>query len=286
MVIFFERGQLGNQLFQYCAIRKYQPSGMVICIGLNDLKSGFAGANFLGSNWFERILERIVRRIGQRRIESAAEKLRILTLVEEEFSETEVVLKVTPGLLRNVAYFKAGFFQAENIADNFPSLGLQIDPEITKSAEKLLASLPCQPNERFFVHVRRGDYVKWPSADASAVLPLNWYQDQIELIKSSFPNAFFIIVSDDRPYADEFFGDMPRSYISRSDMRIDFALMVNCQGGGVLSASTFSWWAANFIRQVNPRARFIAPLYWGGVRRGDWYPPRIKTSWLEYRPLE
>lgn len=286
MILFFERGQLGNQLFQYCAIRKYQPVGTVISIGLNELKTGFTGVDLSRSRWWERLLERIVRRIGQQRIDSAARKLRILTLVEEDFSEAEVTLKITPGLLRDVAYFKAGFFQGEKIASNFSSLGISIKPEITNLAEKVMDSLPCQPTERFFVHVRRGDYVKWPSAEEPAVLPLTWYKDQIERIRSSFPNAFFIIVSDDRPYVDEFFGGLARSYISRCDMWTDFALMAKCQGGGILSASTFAWWAANFARQESPRARFIAPLYWGGLRKGDWYPPKIKTSWLEYHPLK
>lgn len=285
MIIFFERGQLGNQLFQYCAMRKFQPRGSIIAIGLTELKAAFSGVDLVGATWFGKLLERIVRRVGEQRINYVARELRIFTVVEEDFCGTGVEFKVTPGLLRQIAYFKAGFYQAENIGDTYVNLPIKINPEIYKTAGKLLDALPCRPDERFFVHVRRGDYAKWPSPNASALLPLNWYLTQITRIRKAFPSAFFIIVSDDLPYVVKFLSDLERVYISNSDKFTDFALMAQCMGGGILSASTFSWWAAHFARQANPKARFIAPLYWGGFRMGGWYPPEINTSWLEYQSV-
>lgn len=52
MIIFFEEGKLGNQLFQYYGLKKYFPNDNLIFFGCKDLKELFSGVfvNFFLAN--------------------------------------------------------------------------------------------------------------------------------------------------------------------------------------------------------------------------------------------
>jgi hypothetical protein len=61
--------------------------------------------------------------------------------------------------------------------------------------------------------------------------------------------------------------------------------MASCEGG-VLSASSFSWCGAHLARRSlasrGLTGTFIAPRYWVGHRRGEWYPFGYKFPWITY----
>jgi hypothetical protein len=109
VIIFFESGKLGNQLFQYCAMKKFQPGGLLVAIGMRELKDNFTGINIVGVSKLGKIVERIIGRIGKNRIEYAAKKMRILTMVDEDRSPSGIRFNVKTGLLKNLVYFKAGY---------------------------------------------------------------------------------------------------------------------------------------------------------------------------------
>lgn len=153
-------------------------------------------------------------------------------------------------------------------------------------ARQFLSTLPCAPQDCFFVHVRRGDYIRWPSSEAPAVVPLSWYCVQMQRIRESNPQAHFVLISDDHPCVEEFFSQDQTLVIHKGSLVSDFAVMTQCLGGGVLSASSYSWWGGCFVHNKNPLARLIAPRYWAGYRSGSWFPSRIETSWLEYADVE
>lgn len=85
----------------------------------------------------------------------------------------------------------------------------------------------------FFIHIRRGDYIKWPSREYPAVLPLEYYKKGINKIQSMYPDAFFIFCSDDIYYVQDIFSNMPNSFISNGTLSEDFALMSLCDGGTI-----------------------------------------------------
>ena len=114
-----------------------------------------------------------------------------------------------------------------------------------------------------FIHIRRGDYVKWPSREKPAVLPASYYHKCIDLIRSKISNPFFIFMSDDPCYVEDIFGDVKNSFISKFSLNEDFAIMTQCRGG-ILSASSFSWWAAYFSNLQHPHSHFLGPKYWAG----------------------
>lgn len=286
MIIFFESGRLGNQLFQYCAIKKFQPGGLIVAIGMSELKDNFAGIDIVGVSKLGKIVERIIGRIGKNRIEYAAKQMRILTMVEEVRSPSGIRFSVKTGLLKNLVYFKAGYYQSEDMVDDGVAKAIVPNQKNREIADKFFNSIPGDKANRFFVHVRRGDYVNWPSRESPAVLPLDWYRKQMERIRSKNPNALFIVVSDDKPYVDEFFLNEKDVVIACGDMISDFSVMTKCLGGGVLSASSLSWWASYFIRRDNADATFVAPTFWGGHRLGSWYPEQIQTTWINYANVE
>lgn len=282
MIIFFESGRLGNQLFQYCAMKKFQPNSLVVALGMRELKDNFSGIDIVGISKLGKLIERVIGHIGRKRIEYAASKLRILTIVEEERSPSGIKFKIKPGLLKNQIYFKAGYYQSEDMVDDDIARSITLSQKNKKIADQFFSSILGDMANRFFVHVRRGDYVNWPSSESPAVLPLDWYRTQMNHIRSKNPNALFIVVSDDKPYVDEFFSNEKDVVIACSDLMTDFAVMTKCLGGGVLSASSLSWWASYFIRRDNIDATFVAPTFWGGHRLGSWYPEQIQTKWINY----
>lgn len=277
MIIVFRHGQLGNQLFQYCAMRKFQPHGKIISVGMAEITSSIKGLEMRNLE-----LKRLVATILKRVVEFIAQSLRLISFVEEKANETGSTFSVARGLITNIVYFKKGYYQAEKIVMPKIVEPLSVRPEFNDRAKEILEAFPCQPGDRFFVHVRRGDYLRWPSPDAPAVLPLCWYRTQIERIYQFRPGAFFFVLSDDWVYADEFFSREPRAAVIHNDVGVDFAIMTQCLGGGILSASSLSWWGAFFARRANPNGLFIAPKYWAGHRTQKWIPKSIPTSWINY----
>lgn len=282
MIINFESGQLGNQLFQYCALKRYQPESALYLIGMQSLKSTFIGVEVAGGTVLDLLIERFIRRLGINRLDTLARKLQLIGLIEEYRTVTGSEFKVNNGLLRNVYYCDTSYFQSENMVDPSVTDKLELRPELLEYASNICINFPHDRTETFFVHVRRGDYTYWPSRISPAVLPLRWYLKQMELIRSNYAKPFFVVVSDDVPYATEMFFSYSDVFVSNESKEVDFALMTQCDGGGILSASSFAWWGAYFARRINSSALFIAPLHWAGHREGRWIPEGIETSWLKY----
>lgn len=282
MIIFFESGRLGNQLFQYSAMRKFQPRGRILAVGMSDLKAIFTGLKIIDNKNIGKLLHWIIKTIGEKRIALLAKKMRLLTVVEELQMPNKALFEVHYGLIKNVVYFKAGYYQSENIVDQEIVKEISIKPEILEYSKQIHSTELCKNKNEYFVHIRRGDYIYWPSSDSPAVLPLSWYNAQIDRIRKADSNAAFIVVSDDAPYAEEFFCDKSNIKVFHGELINEFVIMTQCFAGGILSASSFSWWAAYFCRVNNPNALFVAPLYWAGHRKKVWCPICSETSWINY----
>ena len=133
-----------------------------------------------------------------------------------------------------------------------------------------------------FVHIRRGDYLRWPSAEAPAALPCSWYLHAIELMQSKFPNSVFIFLSDDVMYLEDIFGSLPCFYISHNTPQVDLAIMSICNSG-ILSASSFAWWGAYYSRIYNSvYSSYVAPEFWCGHRMLAWFPEYFRAKWITY----
>ncbi|ELT91596.1 hypothetical protein CAPTEDRAFT_37345, partial [Capitella teleta] len=92
------------------------------------------------------------------------------------------------------------------------------------------------------IHVRRGDFLDAKSQSRGlSVANLSYYYKAMDLMQEKYPNAFFIVASDDMKWAKE-------NLNSRASMSpfqntfYDLALLANCQHS-IISSGTFSWWA-------------------------------------------
>lgn len=259
------------------------PHGLIIVVGMHELRTNFIGIDLPRVTVWNKTLEGCLQLIGRSTFEFLANRLRLITFVVEERTSSMIKFKIKHGLLKGVVYFKAGFYQSPDMIDATITNSIELEKNITNLADEFMNQYSVEKNDRYFVHVRRGDYVYWPSREAPAVMPLRWYINQMASIRIMNPKACFFIVSDDIPYIEEFFSSYLDAVIVNKDTIGDFAIMTNCGGGGVLSASSFAWWASYFVRRQNSNAYFVAPAFWAGYQKGTWFPERIQTSWIQYQ---
>lgn len=103
-------------------------------------------------------------------------------------------------------------------------------------------------NQSVSIHIRRGDYISNPKAQAfHGTCPDEYYEKAIANIKSKNPNALFFVFSDDPSYAASKFGSR-KNFITvpfndNEDAFRDMYLMSLCKTH-VIANSTFSWWGA------------------------------------------
>ena len=284
MIVFPEKGRFGNQLFQYAALKHFYPAATLLVFGCKELRNYLKGVDLNDTNLTAKIAKKAIKSIGIPNIRKLAKK-GIIGCIKEDLSYNESRVSSKKGIISNFYYFSPGFFQSEKIVSPEIVKKIEVHPRYRDKAKPIIDSIPTAKKNIYFVHVRRGDYVRWPSAFAPAVLPLDWYLHQINEIRQTNMAAWFLVVSDDLPYVEEFLAPLPNVVISRQDSGTDFCLMTQCLGGGVCSASSFAWWASWFVKDNNPQSKVIGPLYWAGHPASSWHPSAIQTSWIEYRPV-
>ena len=292
MIIFFKSGELGNQIFQYLAIKKYDNSSRIITFGLDEINDIF-DLDLINipspkdqDNLIYKIFFRLCIQILPFFLRLLSQYFQLISTAGEKRTQEGSEFQITKGLFSSIVYFQKIYFQSENTASPLAIKTLKFHPDLLKSAKNKLLKFNQDSQNLYFVHIRRGDFVSWPNNENPAVVPLNWFYDQIELIKSRNPEATFLVFSNDKPYAMEFFTNQSNTFVIQESQKIEFSMMSLCMGGGILSPSTFAWWAARINPSQSGSSYFIAPLYWIGHRVSSWYPEGVQTSWIDYRPVD
>jgi hypothetical protein len=158
---------------------------------------------------------------------------------------------------------------------------LRIREDHLARARAVLESKGLDRTRTAFVHIRAGDYRYWPSVDAPAILSAEWYRLQVSRLRQFDSKLAVIGVGDDSDYVQEVMSGIPHAFTVQESYSTEFALMSLCSSG-VLSASSFAYWAAVFARREFPDGVFIAPRFWAGHAMNNWYPPNIETASLTY----
>ena len=286
-IILFENGRLGNQFFQYLAARSVAPSAKIIYIGFESLLSTLdpSASSCFAPTIEEIFLSKVFGKLGRERALNIANANKAWGVISENFTGNSSSLYLKPGICKDIAILD-GFFQDESIFFGASCNEQPLRKDYLRNARQwIIDNIISRGRTPYFLHLRRGDYVRWPTRDHPAVLPFQWYKKQMNKITETDDRAHFIVCTDDHPYAEEYIELNPRMSIFKGSEIQDFFLMTQCSGGGILSASTYSWWAAWYGRQFFPHSRYIAPQHWAGWRKGKWYPPAIKTSWLDYKEV-
>ena len=112
------------------------------------------------------------------------------------------------------------------------------------------------------IHIRKQDYTNEHYSTIFNSLPLSYYFDSIDLIRSEIENPHFFIFSDDPDYAKSNFSGKNIEIVSAdSDLEDyhEFELMRLCKNY-IIANSTFSWWAAKLSQ--SPNGIKIMPKTW------------------------
>jgi hypothetical protein len=132
-----------------------------------------------------------------------------------------------------------------------------------KNAEQMAQKV----KNSYFIHIRRGDYVKVPHF--SKLYSINYdkyFTSAIAYILDADPDAFFYIVSDDIPYCKSYhvLNNINKGFVDLGDIETLY-FMSYCYKGGICSNSTFSWWGS-YLNE-NPDKIVTFPSKW---MNNDW----------------
>ncbi|ELT96920.1 hypothetical protein CAPTEDRAFT_203292 [Capitella teleta] len=93
------------------------------------------------------------------------------------------------------------------------------------------------------IHVRRGDYLlKKLQLRGLSVAKVSYFYKAMDLMLKKYPNAFFIVASNDMQWAKANLGSRANMMSPFTQPGDDLALLANCQHS-IISSGTFSWWA-------------------------------------------
>lgn len=283
-----ENGRLGNQLFQFSFVRGLSSNSLILALGFSSLDSIISDDNFLclrSKNLLLSFLFRIFYRL-RKYLFKILSRSRLFSVITDstDINSTHIVRK---GLFPNI-FIVYGFFQDAKYMQSLNQLSFNKSfDQIREQQYSFMSSKTTVDSENwFFCHIRRGDYLYWPNAEKPAVLPLSWYLDSILNIKYLNKNAHFFIFSDDYYYLLDCFSHYEDVSIMDGDLISNFAAMTLCKAGGILSPSTFAWWAAKINRFNHPDSLCIAPLFWNHWRSHDWRDSlKIQSPWITYTQI-
>ena len=151
---------------------------------------------------------------------------------------------------------------------------LEIKPENALEYYNTLAQLNIQLDENTCVlNIRGGQYKAHPTL----ILPKQYWENAMFLMKRRNPAMRFFVVTDDVEYCHQMLPNIPTAHFS---IGMDY-FMVNQAQWLILSNSSFAWFPAYLNTKVN---EVIAPKYWAGhnTSNGIWANALIQVPEWKY----
>lgn len=152
------------------------------------------------------------------------------------------------GLYQSAKYFN---HNRDMIVKLFTSYREKIMP-------RLKSLLPKTDKPLVSIHIRRGDYLKYP--DVHIVQDITYFKNALKHFNTD--NCHFVIFSLDQQWckSQTLFTELPhKNFITGTTDIEDLYLMSLCQHN-IIANSTFSWWGAYLGEQDNRKV--IAPKKW------------------------
>ena len=283
-----EHGRLGNQVLQYVLLRHWFPTAQLVFLGFEDLGRCFVVNDARFSPYTEHYIWGIHRKIQVLRLLS---KFRIISTWVGN-AEEKPMYRV--GLFAGISLLslEAVRFPNEFSAKEFRFKGRFLEA-IEQKANQYLQTNQVVLGETAFMHIRRGDFVVWPSRQFPAVLSISWYKAALAELILRHPNIQRVMIfTDDLPYIQDvqelLMGDCERKItvtLVEESVGVELCLLGMLRYG-ILSASTFSWCGIHlgWVRDRAIERHYIAPKFWFDHARGQW--PEIaslRSALIEYR---
>jgi hypothetical protein len=247
------KGGLGNQMFQYAAglalAERLQKKLIVDCSWFGvDPNRTFALAPFgiSAQNPFHSAPSKrtsgLISRVSNK-ISRVIDKFNPTIFYESSFRYDIAFEKIKKPLVLDGYFQSERYFSAisKRISDTFI-----VREQASKQASMLLDEI--KVNDSICVHIRRGDYISNPSANAyHGTCSLEYYYQAISLIAENLSTPHCYVFSDDPRWVElNFRGEIPFTLVdihSADQAHEDLRLMMACRHF-VIANSSFSWWAA------------------------------------------
>ena len=266
-------GGLGNQMFQYAAVRALAlKKSQDLKVDLTDFSGdqvhhGFelnklfnCNAEIASQNDVSNILGWQAAKLAQRFLKKPQLKLlRWKSFVVEPYYHYWAGLNE----IKNNAYL-FGYWQSEKYFTDYAD---KIREDFTfrlplSERNSDLANQISSVNS-VSLHVRRGDYVTNVKNAFIGVCPLSYYEQAIELINSRIESPVFFVFSDDMTWVKSNLKLDAKTFMVHhnigSESYNDMRLMSLCKHN-IIANSSFSWWGAWL--NTNSTKIVIAPKKW------------------------
>jgi len=160
---------------------------------------------------------------------------------------------------------------------DFPSIKSvipQVKNEVVKHLSDIYKDVSIDKSSAF-IHVRRGDYTK--EAGGTFALNMDYYGPGLEELNKSDNIKNIYIFSDDMPWCKQQKWNTTKQikYIDEPDELKTIYMMSECEGGAVISNSTFSSWGA-FLGPYLSSGTIVYPSKW--LFNGNLSLP---TEWIQ-----
>lgn len=291
-VLLRSNGRLGNQLIELLAVSSLYPDKKIVAIDFDSARSYLNRAPifcWIGSNRSygpaARALAKLfwlVRQLDSRLINI------VFSIVEET---NDNLLRTIPAKINffGVTWINGPYFQNMQYLDLSRLRLFEAGKHILCESSKFLKQSPSVLENNLltniFVHVRLGDYLTAcdVSSGARYALPSEYYVNALRLLSAQFMHGCRIFVaSDDIPRAKHLFKEFPDCMFIDESPEITLTILSLCDAG-VLSASSFSWWAAHIASVIYKRSGpFLAPMYWLGHSINQWHPVGFNSKVFSY----
>ncbi len=274
MIITRLAGGLGNQLFQYAAVRRLaQHKGVDFALDITEYQTRARRVYRLGLyNIHERLAtpEEILRAQGQPQPGLLArvwrQRKRLVPYYRRSVVTERHPYHFDPRMLDLPAEcYLLGYWQNEGyfapIAD---ALRAEFVLKAPLSAPSAALTREIEATEAVGVHVRRGDYAHNPGIlKRHGLCSPEYYQTCARQILRQQPRAVFYVFSDDLQWAAENL-DLggPRVLVDHNGPERDYEdmlIMSRCRYF-IIANSSFSWWAAWLSNR--PDKQVFAPSRW------------------------
>jgi len=180
----------------------------------------------------------------------------------------------------------AGWFQSESFFRSRRSdvvKWFQLKQAYADRLAEEESKLPVPSEKRCCIHVRRGDYLASDAGFADGAqgwaLPYTYYEQAISRLPS---DLFFVIISDDPDFAERTFSSLPNKRVSRNTPAcVDMFLLTRCRYN-IIANSSFSWWGA-WLNDLAGKV-VLAPRYFVGWNKGVWNPSHVAVpewTWID-----